>query len=114
MFGTLKQDKKMLTLALAAGLSLGQAQFTSAAATSDVEKLLAEASASLEAARKNGNSWTSTDKLMTAAREALASGDIDQANELASRALLTADKAQEQSRAEQHAWQARVPNTPDQ
>jgi hypothetical protein len=77
-----------------------------AADTAEVEQLLAQAEASLAEARMSGNSWTTTEKLMKAARQA---EDRDEAMELAQRALLTADSARAQQKLEQDAWQARVP-----
>lgn len=95
---------------LVSGLALSQAQpATAAGSSTEVERLLAAAEASLGQAREASNSWTSTEKLMGAAREALAAGDTDSAQELARRALLTADMAQQQAKLEQDAWQARVP-----
>lgn len=94
-------------LAFLAALSL--APVAVAGDADDVEKVLGETAAELATARSAGNSWTSTDKLVTAAREALASGDTTNALELANRALLTANMAQQQGNAEQGAWQARVP-----
>ena len=78
----------------------------SAAATPEVEQLLAQAEASLAKARQAGNSWTTTEKLIQAARQAENQGE---ALELARRALLTADTAREQQQLELDAWQARVP-----
>lgn len=77
-----------------------------AATSPEVEKVLAQAEASLAKARESGNSWTTTGKLVTAARQAV---DQNEAMELAQRALLTADMARQQHTQEQDAWQARVP-----
>ena len=97
------------TVLLASGLAFSLAQPAAAGSSAEVERLLAASESSLDKARAQGNSWTSTEKLMGAAREALAAGDTDAAQELASRALLTADMAQQQIKLEQGAWQARVP-----
>ena len=75
----------------------------------EVETVLANAASSLEAARQSGNAWTATAGLMAEARSALAAGRLEEAGELARRALLTADMAQQQTRDEVDAWQARVP-----
>lgn len=77
-----------------------------AGAADEVEQVLAQAEASLAQAREAGNSWTTTEKLLVAARQ---SEDRAEALELARRALLTADRAREQQQLEQDAWQARVP-----
>jgi hypothetical protein len=95
--------------ALICGLAFSLAQPAAAGSSAEVERLLAATESSLDKAREEGNSWSSTEKLMGAAREALAAGDTDAAQELASRALLTADTAQQQTTLEQDAWQARVP-----
>lgn len=100
-------EKKSLVAGALLALSVGAAPMAMAGSSAEVEKLLAQAQASLDVARAAGNSWTSTQKLMDAAREA---SDEGEALELARRALLTADKAREQSQLEQDAWQARVPS----
>lgn len=79
------------------------------AGSASIDEVLAEAEASLGSARGAGNSWTSTEKLMSAAREASQAGRTDEAMELAERARLTADMARKQEQLEQEAWQARVP-----
>lgn len=80
-----------------------------AAEPAQVQRILAEAEASLATARQAGNAWSSTEKLLAAARDTLAQGDTERAGELAHRALLTADMAQQQARLESNTWQARVP-----
>ena len=79
---------------------------TAASSSAEAEKVLAQAEASLGKARAAGNSWTTTEKLMAAARQVQ---DQAEAMELARRALLTADRAREQQQLEQDTWQARVP-----
>ena len=79
------------------------------AADEAVEQVLAKAETTLQAARNAGSAWTSTDKLMAEARDALAAGDGEAAMELAQRALLTAERALEQPQLDANAWQARVP-----
>ena len=91
-------------------LAAGLAATANAAGRSEVEQLLPRAEQSLAEARQAGNAWTSTDKLLAEAREALAAGDTGRAEELASRALLTADEARQQPQREAEAWQARVPS----
>lgn len=91
-----------LLLASGSGLSVAAGAGTSA----EVEQLLVQAEASLASARDAGNAWTTTEKLMAAARQV---DDHEEALELARRALLTANKAREQQQLEQRAWQARVP-----
>lgn len=95
---------QILSALLVCGLVLPLA--AKAGTSAEVEKVLAEAQSSLDKAREAGNSWTTTEKLMSAARQA---GNDDEAMELATRALLTADEAREQQELEQDVWQARVP-----
>lgn len=76
---------------------------------SDIEATIAGAIESLEQARQSGNSWTTTEALIAGARAALADGDLEQAAELAQRARLTADMAQQQRESEVDAWEPRVP-----
>ncbi len=96
-----------LPLVLAAHLMLGLSLTTLADSSVEVERVLAQAEATLERARESGNAWTSTGKLIAAARQADSEAE---ALELAQRALLTARRALEQQRREQDAWQARVPS----
>lgn len=77
-----------------------------AAEATDIESVLAQAERSLAEARATGNAWTTTDQLMSAAREA---DDPATALELAQRALLTADAARRQEQQERDDWRARVP-----
>ncbi len=93
-----------LTLALVVSAAPG---FGSEA--SDIEATIAGAVESLEQARQSGNSWTTTEALIADAKAALADGDLEQAAELAQRARLTADMAQQQRESEVDAWQPRVP-----
>ncbi len=93
-----------LTLALVVSTAPG---FGSEA--SDIEATIAGAVESLDQARQSGNSWTTTESLITDAKAALADGDLEKAAELAQRARLTADMAQQQRESEVDAWQPRVP-----
>lgn len=54
------------------------------------------------------HAWSTTTTLMDEARSALASGDVEAAQSLAERALLTANKAIEQAETERAAWRERA------
>jgi hypothetical protein len=77
--------------------------------TAEVNAVIKQAGQSLKQARELGHGWTVTPTFIERAEAELAAGQLDQAMATAQRALLTADKAVEQARSEQAAWQARVP-----
>jgi hypothetical protein len=83
-----------------------QADTVSAA---QVTAVIKQARQSLEQARELGHGWTVTPTFIEGAEAEMAAGQLDQAMATAQRALLTADRAVEQARSEQAAWQARVP-----
>ena len=95
------------SLLLTALLVLGTPLAASAGTADEVEKLLAQAESVLAQARDAGNSWTTTETLIAAARQA----EGEEAMELARRALLTAEQARKQQQSEQDAWQGRVPSS---
>jgi hypothetical protein len=76
--------------------------------TQSVFDTLERANAAYEEALSLEHGWSVTEPLMEEARAALSAGDEARAQELADRALLTAEMALEQARAEADNWQERV------
>jgi hypothetical protein len=76
--------------------------------TQSVFDTLERANAAYEEALSLEHGWSVTEPLMEEARQALSAGDESRAQELADRALLTAQMALEQARAEADNWKDRV------
>ena len=54
------------------------------------------------------HAWSVTEPLMDEARAALERGEVEEAEAIAARALLTAEQALAQAQAEEEAWRTRV------
>jgi hypothetical protein len=106
------RDKRLVIGSLLVFLWTGVAWIAHAdgASAGEVRAVIKQARQSLQQARDLGYGWTVTPTFIEGAETELAAGQLDRAMTTAQRALLTADKAVEQARSEQTAWQARVPS----
>jgi phage shock protein A len=77
-------------------------------ATQSVFDTLERANTAYEEALALEHGWSVTEPLMQEARQALSAGNDSLAQELADRALLTAQMALEQARSEPDKWKDRV------
>jgi outer membrane lipoprotein-sorting protein len=71
--------------------------------------VLAKAEQIYSKAKEQQHSWTTTAKMIDAARKALETGDENAAMVAAKRALFTAEASLAQAQSQEDAWQARVP-----
>jgi hypothetical protein len=78
------------------------------AAIADPQETWLQAADFYEQALAQEHGWSVTPSLIDAAKEAAASGNDTLAQELADRALLTAEQALRQAQSEKHAWKSRV------
>jgi hypothetical protein len=78
------------------------------AGEAEVEEVLDRAEAAYARALELEHGWSVTEPLMEEARAALAAGEVDRAQEIAERALLTAEQAVLQAEHEAEAWRGRT------
>ena len=78
------------------------------AGEAEVEDVLARTEAAYARALALEHGWAVTEPLMEEARAALAAGEVDRAQEIAERALLTAEQAVAQAEREAESWRDRA------
>lgn len=80
----------------------------------EARQAIEQAREQYKASKTAGHAWTNTGKLLAAATEALETGNFPQAIALAHQAEVLAKASLAQAKAEQEAWQDRLPKPPAQ
>lgn len=97
-----------LVFRLTRSLAFVTTLFLASVALAGPEETWTQAASIYEQALAREHGWSVTQPLIQAAREAAAAGDEVLAQELADRALVTAEQALKQAEVEESAWRSRV------